>query len=116
MYKVLKEISEEVKQGQRGETSLAVGGRVRNPEMKAALAKQLGQGLQSLEGASLMDLKTGRISSKKGKKEKTPEELAVGEVKKMCSKFPGFSVHHGWLFFVYMYISLSSIYFLYTRC
>ena len=86
MYKVLREISEEITQGQRGSSSLAVGGRVRSPEMKALLAKQLGQGLQSLEGASLVDLKTGRIQSKKIKKEKGPLQLAVDELKKMQSK------------------------------
>lgn len=49
-------------------------------------AKQLGQGLQSLEGATLVDQKTGRIQSKKPKKEKTPEQLAIDELKKMASK------------------------------
>ena len=87
MYKVLNEISEEVIHGQRADTSLSVGGRVRNPEMKSMLAKQLGQGLQSLEGATLVDTKTGRIASKKGKKEKTKEQLAVDELKKMKRSF-----------------------------
>ena len=86
MYKVLREVSEEVNSGQRGESSLSVGGRVRNPELKAVIARQLGQALGSLEGASQIDLKTGRISSKKAKKEKTPEQLAMDEVKKLNSK------------------------------
>lgn len=86
MFKVLAEISESITQGQKGSSSLAVGGRVRSPEMKALLAKQLGQGLQSLEGASLVDLKTGRIQSKKAKKEKGPLQLALDELKKMQSK------------------------------
>ena len=86
MYKVLKEISEDITQGQRGQTSLGVGGRVRSPEMKALLAKQLGQGLASLEGAGFVDTKTGRISSKKTKKEKTPAQLAIDEVKKLEKK------------------------------
>ena len=73
MYKVLREVSEEVKQGQRGE---------RNPELKAVVARQLGQALGSLEGAAQLDLKTGRIASKKVKKEKTQEQLALDEVKK----------------------------------
>ena len=89
MYKVLKEISEEVIHGQRADSSLSVGGRVRNADMKAMLAKQLGQGLQSLEGASLVDTKTGRIASKKGNKEKTKEQLAVDELKKLKTKFLG---------------------------
>ena len=86
MYKVLREVSEEVKQGQRGESSLSVGGRVRNPEFKAVVARQLGQALGSLEGAAQLDLKTGRIASKKVKKEKTQEQLALDEVKKFNSK------------------------------
>ncbi len=90
MYKVLREISEEVKQGQRAESSMMVGGRVRSPEMKALLAKQLGQGLDSLQGAGLVDLKTGRITSKKQKKEKGPQQLAMDEIKKMTSKFLDF--------------------------
>ena len=68
MYKVLKEINEEVKQGQRGESALSIGGRVRSPEMKSLLAKQLGQGLESLHGAAFVDTKTGRVASKKQKK------------------------------------------------
>ena len=87
MYKVLKEISEEIIHGQRADSSLSVGGRVRNGEMKSMLAKQLGQGLQSLEGAQSMDLKTGRIASKKPKKEKNKEQIAVDEVKKIKTKF-----------------------------
>ena len=87
MYKVLNEISEDIKQGSRGESSLAVGGRVRSPEMKALLAKQLGQALSSLEGASLVDTKTGRISSKKAKKAKSPEQLAMDDAKKLHKEY-----------------------------
>ena len=86
MYKVLREVSEEVNSGQRGESSLAVGGRVRNPELKAVVARQLGQALGSLDGAAQIDLKTGRISSKKAKREKTTEQLAMDEMKKFQSK------------------------------
>ena len=95
MYKVLKEISEEVIHGQRADSSLSVGGRVRSAEMKAMLAKQLGQGLQSLEGATLVDMKTGRIASKKEKKEKTKEQLALDELKKLKTKFLG-SIWFSW--------------------
>ena len=95
MYKVLREISEEISQGQKGESMMSVGGRVRNPQLKAMLAKQLGQSLESLEGASLVDLKTGRITSKKGKKEKTPVQLALDELKKVNAKFlPKTLVHN----------------------
>ena len=89
MYKVLKEIEESVSSGTKGQSSLALGGRVRSPEMKALLAKQLGMGLQGLENAagSMMDLKTGRIQPKKIKKEKTPEQLCIDEMKKLLAKF-----------------------------
>ena len=87
MYKVLREISEEISQGQKGESMMSVGGRVRNPQLKAMLAKQLGQSLESLEGAALVDLKTGRITSKKSKKEKSPVQLALDELKKVNAKF-----------------------------
>ena len=87
MYKVLREISEEISQGQKGESQLSVGGRVRNPQLKAMLAQQLGQSLESLEGAKLVDLKTGRITSKKGKKAKTPLQVALDELKKVHAKF-----------------------------
>ena len=87
MFKVLNEISEDVKQGSRGESALSVGGRVRSPEMKALLAKQLGQALSSLEGAALVDTKTGRISSKKQKKQKSPEQLAMDDAKKLHKEF-----------------------------
>ena len=87
MFKVLAEISEEIKSGQRGESSLGISGRVRSPEMKSLLAKQLGMGLASLEGAGQLDLKTGRITSKKQKKEKTQEQLALDELKKLSNKF-----------------------------
>ena len=87
MYKVLEEVEEEVKQGQRAESNLSVGGRVKNPELKQAVAKQLGQAISNLEGAAMVDLKTGRIASKKAKKEKSPEQLALDEVKKLNGKF-----------------------------
>jgi hypothetical protein len=57
--------------------------------MKALVAKQLGLGMQGLENAasSMMDLKTGKIQSKKIKKEKTVEQLAIDEMKKLLAKF-----------------------------
>ena len=85
MYKVLSEIEDQVQHGKRADSSLAVGGRVRSPEMKALLAKQLGTALSELDGAGMVDTKTGRINSKKQKKEKTPMQLAVDEVKKLQS-------------------------------
>ena len=56
--------------GQRGESSLGISGRIRSPEMKSLLAKQLGMGLASLEGAGQLDLKTGRLTRKKQKRKK----------------------------------------------
>lgn len=87
MYKVLREVVEETSTGTKGETQLAVGGRVRCPAVKALLAKQLSTGLQTLEGQGQMDLKTGKISSKKAKKEKTPEQMALQEAKTLFGKF-----------------------------
>lgn len=89
MYKVLKEIKESVSSGTKGQSALTLGGRVRSPEMKALVAKQLGLGMQGLENAasSMMDLKTGKIQSKKIKKEKTVEQLAIDEMKKLLAKF-----------------------------
>lgn len=87
MFKVLKEIVENNTQGQRGDTSLSVGGRVRSPAVKAMLAKQLGQGLNQMEEEGFMDLKTGRIATKKPKKEKSPEQQALSEAKTMAGKF-----------------------------
>ena len=94
MFKVLAEISEEVRSGQRGESSLGISGRIRSPEMKSLLAKQLGMGLASLEGAGQLDLKTGRLTSKKQKKEKTPEQLALDELKKLSNKFLVSRLHY----------------------
>ncbi len=87
MYKVLREVVEETSTGTKGETQLSVGGRVRCPAVKALLAKQLSTGLQTLEGQGQMDLKTGKISSKKAKKEKTPEQMALQEAKTLFGKF-----------------------------
>ena len=94
MFKVLAEISEEVNSVQRGESSLGISGRIRSPEMKSLLAKQLGMGLASLEGASHLDLKTGRLTSKKQKKEKTPEQLALDELKKLSNQFLVSRLHY----------------------
>ena len=88
MYKVLREIAENTTTGTRSDTSLAVGGRVRDGKMKEMLAKQLNVGLSALESQPIMDLKTGAISSKKKKKEKTPEQNALAEAKVLSSKCP----------------------------
>ncbi|CAK8991390.1 unnamed protein product [Durusdinium trenchii] len=87
MYKALKEVAENTTSGMRGDSSLMVGGRVRSASMKEMIAKQLNIGLQSLEAQGLMDLKTGRIQSKKPKKEKSPAQLALTEAKNLASKW-----------------------------
>ena len=90
MFKVLKEVAENNTTGLRGESSLAVGGRVKSASMKELLARQLKVGLENLECQGQVDLKTGLIKSKKPKKERSPEQLALTEAKTLSSKFPVF--------------------------
>eukprot|EP00435_Cladocopium_sp_Y103_P032467 s754_g8.t1 len=52
---------------------VSVGGRVKDPEAKKNIAKNIG----SLEGPALMDLESGAFKAKKAKKEKSPSEQAV---------------------------------------
>ena len=42
--------------------------------------------METLEGQALMDLKTGAIRNKKGKKEKTQGQVALGEAKQLAAK------------------------------
>lgn len=65
-------------------TKVTLNGRVRGADAKNMLAKQL-QGLGS--APDFMNLTTGVIRSKKAKKEKTPEEEAMFEMKKMHKKY-----------------------------
>ena len=99
MFKVLREVAECTTQGKSAVTEMKVGGRVRSPAVKALLAKQLGQGMNDLESQGLMDLKTGRIASKKPKKEKSPEQQALGDAKLLANKWPGVNIfaYPGWL-------------------
>ena len=85
MFKVLREVEEEVKTGSRASSQLQLSGRVRSPEMKQLLARQLGTALQQLEGKGQVDLKTGQIKSKQPKKEKSPLQLAQQELKKLLT-------------------------------
>lgn len=87
MFKVLREVVEDTTTGSRSTLEIGTGGRVRDNNLKSLVAKQLGGALGNLEGQPQMDLKTGRISSKKAKKEKTPAQLAQQEVKTVVSKF-----------------------------
>ena len=87
MYKVLREIAECTSTGSRSDHALSTGGRVRDEQMKAMISKQLGVALGNLEEQGLVDLKTGRIAGKKAKKQKTPEQLALGEVRTLGNKF-----------------------------
>ena len=86
MYKVLKEVAENTSSGTRGETEIKLGGRVRSASMKEMLAKQLKTGMETLESQALMDLKTGAIRNKKGKKEKSPSQVALSEGKQLAAK------------------------------
>lgn len=60
-----------------------LSGRVKDSGAKQALAKQLG-GLNN--DLAFVDEATGVIKSKKPKKEKTPEEESLGEMKKLQKK------------------------------
>lgn len=92
MYKVLREVLETTSSGSRNDLAIGTGGRVRDEAMKSLVAKQLGVAMGNLEGQGLLDLKTGRIQSKKAKKEKTPEQQALVECKTLSNKFPSGSI------------------------
>ena len=92
----------------RSDQSVITGGRVRSGPMKELLAKQLGAGLNQLEnGQPLMDLKTGKIASKKNanKKEKSAEQKALAEAKTLNNKFRG--IQSVCLFSVYLIKSIK---------
>ena len=63
-------------------------GRVRDDNAKKLIAKQLG-GL--MDDVPNLCLKTGQIKSKKAKKEKTPEDMAVQELKALEKKLLEFN-------------------------
>ena len=66
-------------------TKATLSGRVRDGAGRDVFKKQL-QGLtDSLP--EMFDLKTGRLTTKKPKKEKTPEELVMADVKKLHKKW-----------------------------
>ncbi|CAL1127365.1 unnamed protein product [Cladocopium goreaui] len=83
MYKVLKEVVEDTSTGKRAETNASLKGRVRDDNAKKLIAKQLG-GL--MDDVPSFDLKTGQIKTKKAKKEKSPEDMAVQELKQLEKK------------------------------
>jgi len=95
MYKVLAEIVEEKGEKTRGESNYAVGGRVRSEAAKKAVAKAIAKNVNDLDNMGLVDLKTGAIKSKrKGKsKEKSPEEMALKDVKAYVAKFLALHPH-----------------------
>ena len=63
-----------------------LSGRVKDEAGKALLKKQLGElGSSNL---TRLDLKTGALKSKKVKKQKTPEEEAVRDLKTLQKKNP----------------------------
>ena len=97
MFKVLKEVIQDNSKGERGESEVPclansfsfssqvrLSGRVRDNGAKQLLAKQPGNLGDNL-GAQ-MDLGTGQIKTKKLKKEKKPQELAMEDLKKLGKK------------------------------
>lgn len=109
MYKVLKEVMEEVQTGKSHEATATwiksftievssfvidadrlfapkatMSGRVRDKGALELIRKQM-QGVADGLPEQL-DLKTGRLTSKKMKKERTPAENAMNDIKKMYKK------------------------------
>lgn len=91
MYKVLKEIAENTTTGSRSELAFSVGGRVRDGSLKEIIAKQLKVEVNHLEGQGQVCTKTGRIKSKAVKKEKTPEQLMLQDLRGLASRLLGMS-------------------------
>ena len=110
LFKVLKEIVEETSKGERSTKGVPcfqsffylflfckticdfdfqifpeveLSGRVKDSAAAGLLKKQLG----GLADPTFMDLKTGAIRSKKAKKERTPEQEAISEMKKLHAKW-----------------------------
>ncbi|CAL1141573.1 unnamed protein product [Cladocopium goreaui] len=84
MYKVLKEVIEDTSVGSQSTNTVSLAGRVKDASAKQLLAKQLG----GLNGeVSLMNQTTGTIKSKKPKKEKSPEEESLADMKKLSKKW-----------------------------
>lgn len=61
-----------------------MSGRVRDKGALQLLKKQLTGLVENMP--DFLDLKTGRLKVKKAKKEKSSEELAMLDIKKMCKK------------------------------
>lgn len=112
MYKVLKEVLEDHQTGNSTESAVtwllgktcpqvfpkclsirffwgwakaSISGRCRDAGAKQLLAKQLA-GVNA-NPQELMNLQTGAIRSKKAKKEKSPQEESMAEMKKLNKKF-----------------------------
>ncbi len=60
----------------------SLGGRVRDKAGKEQIAKQLG----SLNDLAMVDMETGQIKAKKAKKQKSPSEQAVADLKVLEKK------------------------------
>ncbi|CAL1154670.1 unnamed protein product [Cladocopium goreaui] len=88
MFKVLREVLEENSSGSQTTSSASISGRVKEAAAKGLLSKQLG-GLNT--DVAFFNTTTGVIKSKKAKKEKTPEEECLADMKKLQKKF--FDVH-----------------------
>jgi len=59
-----------------------VGGRVKDPEQKKMIAKNIGD----FGGPTMMDLETGAFKAKKAKKEKAPNAVAAADLKSFEKK------------------------------
>ena len=63
-------------------TQASVGGRVKDDASKKTIASGMGD----VSDAALMDLESGAFKAKKARKEKSPEELAMAELKTLEKK------------------------------
>lgn len=61
---------------------VSIGGRVKDLQSKQAIARKIGD----IGSTSLIDLETGAFKAKKAKKQKTPEENAMADVKTLEKK------------------------------
>lgn len=96
MYKVLKEVAEDTSKGKLMETSeprlqttlratseAKLGGRVKDTNARKMLAKQLGEFGNEFAN---FDLSTGQVKQRKAKKEQSPEQLAMKDLKTLFKK------------------------------
>ncbi|CAK8987453.1 unnamed protein product [Durusdinium trenchii] len=108
IYKVLKEVIHEQKQGSTGSSSMSLSGRVRGQAAKEMLSKQLGKALDGF-GQGTLDLKTGALQclchvlgmtliNRGRQKENSPiyfkQHLGVTSLGKSGKKYPSLAQKH----------------------